>query len=486
MFANNNNALLPQYIRPAQEVEHQHPLNQHLIIQIEPDAAPVAPQENAHPHPANAIQNRRPGWVNRMAQGIWNGGAQLAGDSARMIIRLRNGYTPMLLSCLAAMECIASIEGALMQTFDTDGYEGDPRWAPILGYGAVATFFLMMGLEATRYCIPDQDDAADADAGRDAAANDGLRDIRLAGRPIDAVVCEVRGLRAGPSSSASTSFDWTQGGLFVDRNGIDRTAEVSHLFNRILHSLKGKDKDEQVKISSARVALFNNLLDSLEKEPDHRAGLANQVVQINATCIDRATTGFNIMMRQLGVYGRENMLNRNFLLNVMRDAVFAAADKELLDHLKETGRKPVSEDYQAIYCLVAKKLREKIPDFPQVMEQLKYKATLSNEESNTIADAVIKKFDNPMQIAQRLYESSKQNQAMAERFNEELKEIGENIDKKLDEKCEAFTKSEGREPSLEEMGEFAIALKSELQEAQTELYAQLIADASLFSHSTSA
>lgn len=74
---------------------------QHVAIPIEPDTAPPAPQESAHPHPADVIQNRRPGWINRMTEGARTRGAQVAGGVANTVRSLRDDPKPLLYAAAA-------------------------------------------------------------------------------------------------------------------------------------------------------------------------------------------------------------------------------------------------------------------------------------------------------------------------------------------------------------------------------------------------
>ena len=477
-----NNAVPLQPIHPAQQAEPPP----HVAIRIEDDAAPPAPQENALPHPANALQNRRPAVFNRMAEGLRHGGAQVVG--AANFIR---EFPDVVLIAASAVQFTGFMMNLMVQigiqsTHHTSGNDNNPfnnMPAKILGFGTAGTL-LALGLDSIRRRpnpapIGDRADAANVALVRAAAAAAHLRGRAFAGRPIAEVVGEIRGHRAGSSASASRSFDWTQAGLFVDRNGIDQTAQVSYLLNRILQC---SIKEEEGTISSTRAALVNNLLDALEKDPEHRSGLANQVEEINESCINRTNMGFNIMMQQLDTHGLENMTPKNALLHVIGGAVKAAADKELLKQLPE----PKTDAYQAIHHLAAEKLREKIPDFHLKIEDLKYASSyntgLNQEQVETIAAKAVEQFNDPMQIAQCLFKSPAANKQMEDRFTQELEVIGKEFDKQLDEKCNQFTNDHERDPGIDEMAQLAMALEPERQEAIKECYAQLIADASLFKH----
>lgn len=476
---NVNNAIPLQHIHPVQQAEPRP----HVAIRIEGDAA--AP-ENALPHLANVRQNRRPAMFNRMAEGLRHGGAQVVG--AANFIREHPGVllaatvvqsTGFMMNMLVRMTIQYGPQNNSAHANSADEsniFNNMP--AKILGFGTAGTLLLTLGLDSIRRrANPGDPDAANVELARAAAH---LRDEDLAGRPIADVVGDIRGYRGGSSSApASRSFDWTQAGLFVDRNGIDQTAQVSHLLNRILQN---SIKNEDGTISSVRAGLVNDLLDKLETDPEHRSGLANQVLEINAACIDRANVGFNIMMRQLDTHGLENKTPRDVLLHVIGGAVMAAADKELHNHLK----KPWAEAYQAVHRLAAEKLRKKIPDFHLKIEDLKYghsdNTHLTEKQIETIAAKALEQFNNPEQIAQCLLESPAANKQMEDRFAKELAVINKEIVDQLDEKCKQFTNVHERAPSLAEMGQLAVALEPKRQEAIKEYYAQLIADASLFTH----
>lgn len=89
---------------------------------------------------------------------------------------------------------------------------------------------------------------------------------------LNGVVHEERSLHTNPSST-SEPFDWTQEKLFVDRNGTDRTAEISPMFSSFLSIFPLKDKEGNMSRKSVEFA--NQLLDEVKRNPKFRSDMAN-------------------------------------------------------------------------------------------------------------------------------------------------------------------------------------------------------------------
>jgi len=106
---NINNAASFQYIQPAQ----------HVAIQIEDDAAPLAPQRNEQPHPAKAIQNnRRPAWTKQW-ESLRHGGKRVTSGVAHAVNSVKDNPKPLLYA--------AAVTGALLLLASLKKGSADPH-----------------------------------------------------------------------------------------------------------------------------------------------------------------------------------------------------------------------------------------------------------------------------------------------------------------------------------------------------------------------
>lgn len=98
---NINSAASFQYIQPAQ----------HVAIEIDDEAAPLAPQENAQPHPADAIQNQRPTWTKQW-ESLRHGKERVTSGVAHAVKSVRDNPKPLLYAAAAtgALLLLASLK----------------------------------------------------------------------------------------------------------------------------------------------------------------------------------------------------------------------------------------------------------------------------------------------------------------------------------------------------------------------------------------